>query len=226
MILTWRISTGKLKFWPACWTWQLYKPVPMSKFMENWASFTGPLWANTSSRQRTFVMHGYPDLQKAWNRTGNTPLVAVINSKMMPFKELGLGVKIFSGKKSEIGQKSTEWLSLTQRGFQNKQRNLPDLFLVPRPQTWCTKRRLESTAKSQKTNPKPHKRKNRKLNQFPDTSITAKKVSCITSSVKFYSLMTFSKLQYRTYFSDTADCVLKWNLQIKCKHEPKQTSCK
>lgn len=52
-------------------------------------------------------MDYYPDLQKAWNRTTNTPLV-MIKSKMMSFKELGLRVTIFSGKKSETEHQSTE----------------------------------------------------------------------------------------------------------------------
>lgn len=52
-------------------------------------------------------MHSYPDLQNAWNRRTNTPLI-VIKSKMMPFKKLGSGVTVFPGKKNETGHLSTE----------------------------------------------------------------------------------------------------------------------
>lgn len=69
--------------------------------------YTCTYWAVMSSRQRTSVMPGYPDLQKVWNRTTNTPLI-VLSSKTMPFKELGLGVTILTGKKSENGHQSTE----------------------------------------------------------------------------------------------------------------------
>jgi len=57
---------------------------------------------SNNSGQRTSVTHCYSDFQMAWNRT------IVINSKMMPFKELSLGVPIFSRKQSETGHQWAE----------------------------------------------------------------------------------------------------------------------
>lgn len=184
--------------------------------MENWASFTGPSWVSNSSGQRTFVTHCYPDLQKAWTRATNTPLV-VINSKMMPFKELGLDATIFLGKKSRTGtSRQSNYYSHTE-GFRISRGIFQTSFFVPRLHQKKTALKLESK-------PQTLKIKHLKLNLFSDASITAKEVSCITCFVNFYSFMTCCKLQYRTHFSD--NCIFKWYLQIKCKHEPKQTSCK